>query len=116
LQSTLISQNGSHSPPKNDACADLDKNAYASYCYSKNLKIIFHPDFKEDESDIVGIILFIYKSMLDICDEKKIKKLKLYIDNLLIHSIFMVIATHQADNQDIMKVENYSKWIEIHMH
>jgi hypothetical protein len=54
--------------------------------------------------------------MLDICDEKKIKKLKLYIDNLLIHSIFMVIATHQADNQDIMKVENYSKWIEIHMH
>jgi hypothetical protein len=84
--------------------------------YSKNLKIIFHPDFKEDESDIVGIILFIYKSMLDICDEKKIKKLKLYIDNLLIHSIFMVIATHQADNQDIMKVENYSKWIEIHMH
>jgi hypothetical protein len=41
--------------------------------YSKNLKIIFHPDFKEDESDIVGIILFIYKSMLDICDEKKIK-------------------------------------------
>jgi hypothetical protein len=28
----LTLQNGSHFPPKNGVCADLDKNAYASYC------------------------------------------------------------------------------------
>jgi hypothetical protein len=84
--------------------------------YAKNLKIIFHPDFKNDENDIVEIILFIYKSMLFICSGEKIKKLKLYIDDLLIHSIFMVIAKHQAGNKDIIKVENYRKWIEIHMY
>ena len=84
--------------------------------YAKNLKIIFHPDFKNDENDIVEIILFIYESMLLVCSGEEIKKLKLYIDDLLIHSIFMVIAKHQADNKDIMKVENYRKWIEIYMH
>jgi hypothetical protein len=41
--------------------------------------------------------------MLFICSGEKIKKLKLYIDDLLIHSIFMVIAKHQADNKDIMR-------------
>ncbi|VVM24547.1 hypothetical protein BSPWISOXPB_4824 [uncultured Gammaproteobacteria bacterium] len=60
--------------------------------------------------------MFIYESMLLVCSGEEIKKLKLYIDDLLIHSIFMVIAKHQADNKDIMKVENYRKWIEIHMH
>jgi hypothetical protein len=28
----------------------------------------------------------------------------------------MVIAKHQAGNKDIIKVENYRKWIEIHMY
>ncbi|WXU00453.1 MAG: hypothetical protein Ctma_1168 [Catillopecten margaritatus gill symbiont] len=84
--------------------------------YAKNLKIQFHPDFNHDDNDIIGIIIFIYESMLSICDEKAIKKLKLYIDNSLIHNIFMTIATHQAENKDIIEVKNYSKWIEIHMH
>jgi hypothetical protein len=44
--------------------------------------------------------------MLLVCSGEEIKKLKLYIDDLLIHSIFMVIAKHQADNKDIMKVES----------
>ncbi len=83
--------------------------------YAKNLKISFHPNFKQDEYDIINIIIFIYKSMLEICGEKGIKKLKLYIDNSLIHDIFMLIATHQENNKYIMGVKNYSKWIEIQM-
>jgi len=84
--------------------------------YAKNLKIQFHPDFNHDDCDIISIIIFIYESMLSICEEQSIKKLKLYIDNSLIHNIFMTIATHQAENKDIMKVKNYRKWIEIYMH
>jgi molecular chaperone GrpE (heat shock protein) len=83
--------------------------------YAKNLKIHFHPSFKQEEYDIIQIIIFIYDSMLNICDDKGIKKLKLYIDDVLMHSIFMIIATHQADNEDIIEVKNYSKWIEIQM-
>ncbi len=83
--------------------------------YAKNLKIHFHPGFKQDDVDIIEIIIFIYESMLLICDKKEIKKLKLYIDNSLIHDIFMIIATHQAENKDIIEAKNYGKWIEIQM-
>jgi molecular chaperone GrpE (heat shock protein) len=83
--------------------------------YAKNLRIHFHPTFKQGESDIADIIIFIYQSMLEICDKKDIKKLKLYVDNSLMHAIFMIIATHQAESKDIIKVRNYSKWIEIQM-
>lgn len=83
---------------------------------SKNLKIHFHPSFKQDEHNVVAIIIFIYESMLNICDKKDIKKLKLYIDDLLVHSIFMIIANHQEKtNKDIKRVQNYGKWIEIYM-
>ena len=86
--------------------------------YAKNLKIQFHPNFNQDDYNniVVKIIIFIYESMLSICNEKAIKKLKLYIDNSLMRNIFMIIAKHQEENKDIMKVENYSQWIEIHMH
>ncbi len=84
--------------------------------YAKNLKIHFHPSFKQDDYDITKIIIFIYQSMLKVCGEKGIKKLKLYIDNSLIHDIFTTIATHQAENKDIMETINYKKWIEVVMH
>ncbi|SMN11984.1 hypothetical protein SPBRAN_183 [uncultured Candidatus Thioglobus sp.] len=83
--------------------------------YAKNLKINFHPSFEKNDYDIVEIIIFIYESMLSVCNKKDIKKLKLYIDDTLIHGIFMIIATHQANNKNIIGVENYSKWIEIQM-
>lgn len=84
--------------------------------YSKNLKIHFHPSFKQDEHNVVAIIIFIYESMLNVCGKKDIKKLKLYIDDLLVHSIFMIIANHQEKtNKDIERVQNYGKWIEIYM-
>ncbi len=83
---------------------------------AKNLNIQFHPNFNHDNHDIVSIIIFMYESMLSICNEKAIKKLKLYINDSLIHEIFMVIVRHQEENKNIIKVENYSKWIEIYMH
>lgn len=81
--------------------------------YAKNLEIHFHPNFKPNDHNIIDIIFFIYESMLRICDNKKIKKLKLYIDNSLIYDIFTIIATHQAKNRDIINTINYGKWIEI---
>lgn len=83
--------------------------------YAKNLKIHFHPSFKQDDVDIIEIIIFIYESMLLICDKKEIKKLKLYIDNSLIHDICTIITTYQAENKDIIGAKNYGKWIEIQM-
>ena len=83
--------------------------------YSKNLTIHFHPTFKQNDYNIVGIIMFIYESMLLICDKKDIKTLKLYIDDSLIHAVFMKIAEHQAKNKDIIDMKNYGKWIEIQM-
>ncbi|CAC9634396.1 hypothetical protein [bacterium endosymbiont of Bathymodiolus sp. 5 South] len=83
--------------------------------YAKSLQIYFHPVF-EREGEIVDVIIYIYKTMLLICDQQDIKKLKLYIDNSLIHNIFTIIVKHEEDSDDIMNAENYGKWIEIHMH
>ena len=82
--------------------------------YAKNLKIHFHPIFEQNDNNVIEIIIFIYESMLKICDEENVKKLKLFIDNELMHGIFMIIATHQAEN-DIINFKNYGKWIEIQM-
>jgi hypothetical protein len=41
--------------------------------YAKNLKIRFHPSFNQDDYNISQIIIFIYNSMLSICNEQKVK-------------------------------------------
>jgi hypothetical protein len=69
--------------------------------YAKSLQIYFHPVF-EREGEIVDVIIYIYKTMLLICDQQDIKKLKLYIDNSLIHNIFTIIVKHEEDSDDIM--------------
>ncbi len=84
--------------------------------YSKNLKINFHPAFELAQHDAAKIIVFIYESMLKVCDEKGIKKLKLYINHSYINDIFKQIVAHEDENNNIIGTKSYKKWIEIQMH
>ncbi len=79
--------------------------------FSKNLDIKFSPTTRQENKNIVGIIIFIYESMLQICkDEKVINKIKIHTHDPLMKFLFQELSNM---DKEIKSVKKYGKWVEI---
>lgn len=81
--------------------------------YSKNIDIKFSPIIRREDERIIDIIVFIYESMLKICNKNKINKIKIHTHDPLMKFIFQELSTTHHNNNTIKNVKKYGKWIEI---
>ncbi len=82
--------------------------------YSKNLDIRFSPSTKNND-DIIAIVIFIFESILNICNESKIKMVKFHTHDALLHEIFIILADKYQTLYIIDSVKKYGKWIEVEL-
>lgn len=81
--------------------------------YAKNLNIRFHPTTSKDDENLIKIILFIFSSIVSICSDNKLKKIKFHTHDELMRVIFGILTDHQLENGTIVAAKKYGKWIEI---
>lgn len=81
---------------------------------AKNLQIHFNP-LKLDYTlkNIVSIIIAIYQTIIKICKDKQIYKLKMYLPLDYINRIVREIVIYEAKNNRIQNHKKYTNWIEL---
>ena len=80
---------------------------------AKNLKIIFNPATLPDSiQNIVFVIFAIYEAIINICKNKKIYKLKMYLPISYVNSIVVKIAEYELQNNNIRNFKQYTNWVE----
>jgi hypothetical protein len=81
-------------------------------CY-KNLEIKFNPHHFKSTGNSIKTILFIYESMLDICEDKNIFKLKLHIKEKFLKEVLDMIVEYEIKyNDKIKNLKYYGAWID----
>lgn len=81
--------------------------------YSKNLDIKLSPTTRNDNKNNMKIIVFIYNSMLQICQNEKINKIKIHTHDPLMKFIFQELSSMDKSGNTIKNVKKYGKWVEI---
>lgn len=86
--------------------------------YAKNLDIRFHPTQttqNKDDEEIINIIIFIFNSIVDICDNNKIKKFKIHTHDYLMVHIFGFLSYKYEKGKIIKSAKTYGKWVEVEL-
>jgi len=85
--------------------------------YSKNLSIYFSPEKftrdgpNEEELDhIIKVIIFIFDSIVQICSENKMEKVKFHTHDKLMELIFSRLA---KSHKLVKNARKYGKWVEV---
>lgn len=83
------------------------------YKYSKNLDIKFAPTVRNERENIADIVIFIYNSILEICENQAIKRIKIHTHDPLMEFIFQELSNNYQKENLIKSVKKYGKWVEI---
>ncbi len=82
--------------------------------YAKNLSIRFHPQTDpNDQALLVDVISFIFNSIVAICSDQLISKIKFHTHDELMIVIFGILSQHHVEMENIKEAKRYGKWIEI---
>jgi len=132
----FVSEWGSHLSEEEKICLQSDLNDYEWYAvsdengktlaifqiisvldqYSKNLNVKFSPkEFsslllnREDLDKVIEVIVFIFFSIIEICQDDQVKKIKLHTHDEIMGKIFSgLIDLHDG----VKNIKKYGKWIE----
>ena len=80
---------------------------------AKSLSINFNNHYFKNIGVSIDIILFIYDSMLDICKNENIFKLKLHIKEKFVKDVFDMIVGYEIKHANkITNLKTYGAWID----